>query len=345
MKINIGDKYKPFIIAEMSGNHNGSLSNAIKIVKAAAQAGVSAIKLQTYTADTMTLNSNKKEFLINDKKSIWNGSTLYDLYKKAHTPWSWHKKIFSVAKANGLICFSTPFDDTAVKFLEKNFNPPLYKISSFENTDLRLIKIVAKTKKPMIISLGMASLQEIKNAVYTAKKNGCAKLILLKCTSDYPANPKDANLNSIEYLKKKFNCEIGLSDHTLGIGTSIAAIAKGAVVIEKHFKFSEKNKSVDSLFSMTPHQMKSLVYETVNAWKSLGKIKIGVTGNEKNNLKYRRSIYVVKNIKKNELFTSKNIKCIRPGFGLKTIYFEKIINKRAKKNLIMGTPLKKSMIK
>ena len=231
--INIGKRYKPFIIAELSGNHNGSINNAIKSIKAAANCGVDAIKLQTYTADTMTINSKKKDFLIKNKHSLWNGYSLYDLYKKAHTPWSWHKKLFE-AKKNGLIYFSTPFDESSINFL-KQFKLPLYKVSSFENTDLRLIKLLARTKKPLIISLGLASLRQISEAIKTAKNNGAKKIILLKCTSDYPASNKNINLETIKFLKKKFKCEIGFSDHTKGIGAAVAAVANGATVIEKHF--------------------------------------------------------------------------------------------------------------
>jgi len=342
--LKIGKNYKPFIIAEISGNHNGSLKNALKIVRSAAKCGVSAIKLQTYTANTMTINSKKKDFLILDKKSLWKGYSLYKLYQKAHTPWDWHKPLFNEAKKNGLLYFSTPFDHTAVDFLEK-FNLPIYKVSSFENTDLRLIKRIAKTKKPLIISLGMANLKEISEAVKTARKSGCKKIILLKCTSDYPAKPEDSNLATIEYLKKKFKCEVGLSDHTLGIGTSIAAIARGATVIEKHFTYNKKLKSVDSKFSLDFKEMKKLVEESIVAWKSIGKIKFKPSKSERRNLKFRRSIYVVKDIKKGQKFNEENIKCIRPGHGIATKYFESILKKASRKNICKGTSLKWSMIK
>ena len=341
--LKIGVQHKPFIVAEISGNHNGSLTNAIKLVKAAARCKVDAIKVQTYTADTMTLNVEKKDFIIRNKKSLWSGYKLYDLYKKAHTPWSWHKKIFQEAKKNKLICFSTPFDETAVKFLQK-FKLPIFKIASFENTDLRLIKIVAKTKKPIIISLGLANLNEIKKAVNIAKKYGSKKIILLKCTSDYPAKTYDTNLMTIPYLKKKFNCEVGFSDHTLGLGASIAAVAKGATVIEKHFKLSAKSRSVDSDFSLDETQMKLFVKEIKNAWESLGKVKIGPVKNEKKNLQFRRSIYTSKKIAEGDKFSKDNIKCVRPGYGLPTIYYDNILGKRAKLNIDKATPLKKTMI-
>lgn len=341
--LKIGKNHKPFIIAELSGNHNGSLKNALSIIRSAAKCKVSAIKLQTYTADTMTINSKKKEFLIRNKKSIWHGKTLYNLYKKAHTPWSWHKKIFAEAKKNKIICFSSPFDETAVNFL-KNFNPPIFKIASFENTDLRLIKIVAKTKKPIIISLGMAKLKDIENAVNIARKNGCKKIILLKCTSDYPAKNKDINLLTIPFLRKKFNCEVGFSDHTLGLGAAIAAIAKGATVIEKHFTLSHIGKTVDSAFSLNEKGMKNFVEEINNAWEALGKVKVGPVKNEKKNLQFRRSIYSSRDINKGEKFSAHNIKCVRPGYGLKTIYYEKILKKRAKRKIEKATPLNWSMI-
>ena len=253
------------------------------------------------------------------------------MYKKAHTPWSWHKNIFQEAKKHNLICFSSPFDETAINFLKK-FNPPIYKIASFENTDLRLIKLAAKTKKILIISLGLATLSQIKKAVNTAKKNGCKKLILLKCTSDYPASNSDINLSAIPILKRKFKCDIGLSDHTISLGAAIAAIGKGACVIEKHFKLNNV-KSVDSKFSLDEKQMKLFVKEIHNAWESIGKAKFGPVNNEKKNLQFRRSIYTTKKIKKGEIFSVKNIKCVRPGYGLDTIHFDKILNKRSKKNI------------
>ena len=340
----IGTAYKPFIIAEMSGNHNGSLKRALEIVKQAASCGVSAIKLQTYTPDTMTIKSKKRDFIVTDKKSIWSGKNLYDLYKIAHTPWSWHQKIFQEAKKHGLVYFSTPFDETSLEFLKK-FKLPIFKIASFENTDLRLIKLLAKTKKPLIISLGMASIREIKESVRTAKKYGCKKIVLLKCTSSYPANVKELNLASIPFLRKQFNCEVGFSDHTLGIGAAAAAVSLGASVIEKHFTLEKKSKGVDEKFSLGPKEMKALVLETNNAWNSVGKKILGVTKSEKSNLKYRRSIYVTKNIIKGEKFTKSNIKCIRPGYGLPTKYYDSILNCSAKKNIKSETALKWKMVK
>jgi len=254
----ISNKNKPFIVAEMSGNHNQSINNALKLVRAAAKSGVDCLKLQTYTPDTLTLNVNKKGFIIKDKKSLWKGKKLYSLYKKAYTPWEWHKPIFEYAKKLGLICFSTPFDNSAVDFLEK-LNVPAYKIASFENTDLPLIKKVIKTGKPVIISTGMANLRELKETVSFIKDHGCKNFALLKCTSQYPANPKYSNILTIPNMKKLFGCEIGISDHTLGIGTSIAAVSHGASIIEKHFTINRKNGGVDSSFSLEPQEMKSLV--------------------------------------------------------------------------------------
>jgi pseudaminic acid synthase len=338
----IGLKHKPFIIAEMSGNHNGSLKRALEIVRKAAKCGVSAIKLQTYTPDTMTIKSNTRDFIINSKKSIWHGKNLYQLYKIAHTPWDWHHKIFAEAKKHGLIYFSTPFDETSINFLKK-FKVPIFKIASPENTDLRLIKLVAKAGKPMIISLGMAKLNEIRESVKIAKRNGCKKIILLKCTSSYPANEKESNLASIPFLRKEFKCEVGFSDHTLGIGASVAAVSLGATVIEKHFKLDKKSGGVDEKFSLDPTEMKNLVIETNAAWNSIGKEKLGPTKSEKDNLKFRRSIYVIKNIKKGDKITKSNIKCIRPGYGLKTKYFDSILGRIFKKDIKFGTALKWKM--
>ena len=300
----ISNKNKPFIVAEMSGNHNQSINNALKLVRAAAKSGVDCLKLQTYTPDTLTLNVNKKGFIIKDKKSLWKGKKLYSLYKKAYTPWEWHKPIFEYAKKLGLICFSTPFDNSAVDFLEK-LNVPAYKIASFENTDLPLIKKVIKTGKPVIISTGMANLRELKETVSFIKDHGCKNFALLKCTSQYPANPKYSNILTIPNMKKLFGCEIGISDHTLGIGTSIAAVSHGASIIEKHFTINRKNGGVDSSFSLEPQEMKSLVIESKRAWESLGSIKYGPTKGEKKSIQFRRSLYVAEDIKKGEILQVK----------------------------------------
>lgn len=331
---------KPFIIAEMSGNHNQSLERAIKIVEAAAASGAHALKIQTYTADTMTLNLDNPGFQINDDTSLWDGQNLYNLYQQAYTPWEWHKPIFDRAKELGMIAFSTPFDETAVDFLEE-LEVPLYKIASFENTDLPLIKKVAATGKPMIISTGMATLAELDELVRTAKEAGCKDLILLKCTSTYPASPENTNILTIPHMKDLFeDVQIGLSDHTLGIGVAVASVALGATVIEKHFTLDRADGGVDAAFSMEPDEMKALVDETERAWIAMGKVTYGPTEKEKASLKFRRSIYVSKDIKAGEQFTKENIKIVRPGYGLEPKYFNHILKKKARKDYIVGSPLK-----
>jgi len=336
----ISQKKSPFIIAEMSGNHNGSLSEALKIVDLASIAGADAIKLQTYTPDTITMKSKRSEFFIKDKKNLWKNNSLYDLYKKAHTPWSWHKKIFERAKNRKLIYFSSPFDETAVDLLEK-LNVPLYKIASAENNHFPLLKKVAKTGKPVIMSTGLATLNELKGSVNYLRKNGCKQLALLKCTSAYPAEPKDLNLVTIRRLREIFNCEVGFSDHSLGIGAAITAISYGATIIEKHFTV-EKNKGVDGAFSSEVSEMKRLKEESLVSWSSKGKVFFGPTKNEKIFKKYRRSIYVSKNIKKGEVFSNNNIKVIRPSLGLHPKYFTDIIGKISKKDINKGEPFKKN---
>ncbi len=331
---------KPFIIAEMSGNHNQSLERALTIVEAAASCGVDALKIQTYTPDTMTIDCNSSDFVIQDENSLWDGEKLYDLYKKAATPYEWHKSIFDKCKELGIIGFSTPFDLSSVDFLE-SLDCPIYKIASFENGDIPLLKRIAQTQKPVIMSLGMIGLEETKEAIDTLMNNGCEDLTLLKCTSSYPASVENSNLLTIPDLQKHFpNCKIGLSDHTLGIGTAIAGVSLGACVIEKHFTLSRADGGVDSAFSMEPQEMKQLVEECHNAYKALGKVNYELSESEKNSLKFRRSLYVVKDIKKGEKFTSENIRSIRPGYGLHPRYFEEILGKAAKKDLCFGAPLK-----
>ena len=332
------------VVAEMSGNHNNSLRYALKTIEEAAKCGVDAIKFQTYTADTITIRSRKKDFLIKDKKSPWYGKNLYDLYKIGSTPWEWHPKLFKKAKECGILAFSTPFDVTAVDFLEK-LNVPCYKISSFENTFHHLIKKVSKTNKPLIISTGLATKQEIAESVKVAKKNNCKKLILLKCVSSYPADPADVNLKTLLDMKFFFKCEVGFSDHTLGMGSAISSIALGACLIEKHFTLSRKKKTVDSKFSMEPQEMKMFVSEIKSAWKSLGTIKYGPSRNELNSKKFRRSLYIVKNIRKGNKIKSEHLRAIRPGFGLPSKFYNKVIGKKAKKNIDVGTALKMKLIK
>ena len=335
-KTNFFKKKTPIIIAEMSGNHNGSLKKALEIVKEASKAGADAIKLQTYTAETITINSKSRDFIIHDKKSLWKKERLYNLYKKAHTPWSWHKKIYDLAKKLNLVCFSSPFDETAVDFLEK-LNTPFYKIASFEITHLPLIKKVALTKKPMIISTGLASKKEIKEAIKIAKKNGCPQIILLKCTSAYPADITDTNIWTIKDLKKSFKCEVGFSDHTLGIGAPLAAISHGAKIIEKHFTISKSDKGVDSAFSMDVKELSSLVTEAKRAYLSLGKVNYKLSSSEKKSKIFRRSIYAKRNIKKGEIFTSDNVKVVRPSYGLSPKYYFKLLGKRSKRQIKKAT--------
>lgn len=335
----INDNHPPFIIAEMSGNHNQSLSRALEIIEAAADSGVDAIKIQTYRPDTMTLNIKGGNFDIKDQSSIWKGRNLYDLYSEAYTPWEWHKDIFSKAKELGLICFSSPFDESAVDFLE-TLDVPAYKIASFENNHIPLIKKVAKTRKPIIISTGMATISELDTAVNAVKNIGCDQIILLKCTSTYPAKPENSNLNTIPHMKDLFQCEVGLSDHTFGLGAAVAATALGASVIEKHFTLSRDDGGVDSEFSLEPSEMKQLVNETKNAWQALGDIKYGPTNNEKNSLLYKRSIYVSQDIKKEEIFSNLNLKIIRPGDGAPPSFYEEILGTKSKKDFKKGTPLK-----
>jgi len=329
---------KPFIIAEMSGNHNQSLDQAIKIVEAVAESGADALKIQTYTADTMTLNVRNSDFMIQDQKSLWTGQSLYDLYNKAYTPWEWHEPIFKRAKELGLIAFSTPFDETAVDFLEK-LDVPFYKIASFENNDIPLIEKVAATGKPMIISTGMATIAELDETVRAARVAGCKYIVLLKCTSAYPATPENTNILTIPHMRELFDCEVGLSDHTMGVGVAVASVALGATVIEKHFVLDRKEGGVDAAFSLEPNEMKLLVEETERAWKSLGKIKYGPTKSEDGSLQFRRSIYAAADIKKGDVFTSNNIRIVRPGFGLKPKYYKSLLGKKTDKDFKFGDPI------
>ena len=335
----VGDNRKPFIIAEMSGNHNHSLERAKKIIKVAADCGAHAVKLQTYTADTMTINHHGGLFDILDKKSLWYGRNLYDLYEEAHTPWSWHKPLFDYAKEVGITCFSTPFDETAVDFLE-SLEVPFYKVSSFENTDHPLLKKIAQTGKPVIMSTGIANLTDIVEAVQVLRQNGCKDLILLKCTSTYPSTPENTNLVTIPVLKQIFgDCMIGLSDHTLGIGVAVSSVAFGVRVIEKHFTLKRSEGGVDSAFSMEPEEMKALVVESERAFLALGEVQLDIQSIEAKSKQFKRSIYVVKDIKKGEKFTKENIRVIRPGDGLPPKFYEQILGKHANRDYAEATPL------
>ena len=334
----IGPDQPPFVIAEMSGNHNQSLERALKIVEAAAHSGAHAIKLQTYTADTMTLDVRGGSFEINDPESLWNGKNLHDLYKQAYTPWEWHAPIMERARELGLICFSSPFDETAVDFLE-DLGVPAYKIASFENNHLPLIEKVASTGKPLIISTGMASLAELEQAVITARQAGCSQLILLKCTSTYPATPCNTNIRTISHMRDLFNSEVGLSDHTLGIGVAVASIAIGATVIEKHFTLSRADGGVDSAFSLEPAELKCLVSEAERAWQSLGQVTYGPTPSERKSRVFRRSIYIAADIKKGEPFTKTNLRIVRPGDGASPHLYSQIIGSNAHRDYKKGMPL------
>ena len=334
----IGTDHPPFVIAEMSGNHNQSLDRALAIVESAAQAGAHAIKLQTYTADTMTLDMRGGSFEISDPDSLWAGQNLHDLYTKAHTPWEWHGPIMERARELGLICFSSPFDETAVDFLE-GLGAPAYKIASFENNHLPLIEKAASTGKPLIISTGMASLGELDDAVRTARDAGCTQLVLLKCTSTYPASPNNTNIRTIPHLRELFGCEVGLSDHTMGVGVAVAAVALGASVVEKHFTLARADGGVDSAFSLEPAELASLVSETVRAWQGLGGVRYGPTEAEQKSLVFRRSIYVAKDIKQGEVFTAENLRIVRPGDGAPPSIYMKLLGCSAQRDYRRGEAL------
>jgi pseudaminic acid synthase len=334
----IGANSIPFVIAEMSGNHNQSLERALEIVESAAKAGAHGLKIQTYTADTMTLDISEREFFVSDPQNLWQGQSLYSLYQQAHTPWEWHKPIFDRCKELGIVGFSTPFDATAVDFLE-SLDVPCYKIASFENIDLPLIRRVASTGKPMIISTGMASVAELDETVRTARDSGCEDLVLLKCTSTYPAKPANTNILTIPHLRDLFGIQVGLSDHTMGIGVAVASVALGATVIEKHYTLSRADGGVDSTFSMEPEEMRQLVIETERAWLSLGKISYGATESETKSLMYRRSLYISQNMKKGDILKPENLRTIRPGLGLAPKYYDVLLGKAVKQDIKKGTPM------
>jgi pseudaminic acid synthase len=334
----IGNDEQPFIIAEMSGNHNQSLDRAKEIVKAAADAGAHAIKLQTYTADTLTIDQKGGMFDINDSKSLWSGKNLYDLYKEAYTPWEWHKPLFDYAKELGLAYFSSPFDETAVDFLE-SLDVPFYKIASFENNHHPLLKKVAQTGKPVIMSTGISSVLDIIESVKVLKDSGCKNIVLLKCTSTYPSTPANTNLSTITVLKQLFpDCVIGLSDHTMGIGVSVAAIALGARVIEKHFTLRRADGGVDSAFSMEPEEMKMLVSETEKAWQAIGHVQLEIQEAEKKSVSFKRSLYIVKDMETGETLNEENLRVIRPGDGLHPRNYEALLGKKVNMKLSKGTP-------
>lgn len=334
----IGASHQPFVIAEMSGNHNQSLERALEIVEAAAKTGAHALKIQTYTPDTMTLDLDEREFHISDPKSLWAGTSLYKLYAEAYTPWEWHKPIFDRAKELGMIAFSTPFDDTSVDFLE-SLDVPCYKIASFENTDLPLIRRVAATGKPLIISTGMASIAELDDTVRAAREAGCKDLILLKCTSTYPATASNTNILTIPHMRELFGCEVGLSDHTMGVGVSVASVALGATVIEKHFTLNRADGGVDSTFSMEPAEMAQLVREIERGWQAMGKVSYGASEAEKKSIVFRRSLYIVKDLEAGDILTSDNVRAIRPGLGLATKHLDIVLGSKLKLAVKRGTAL------
>jgi pseudaminic acid synthase len=333
----IGPDCRPYVIAEMSGNHNQSLDRALSIVDAAAAAGADAIKLQTYTADTMTIDIDAPGFIIDDPNSLWAGRGLHALYDEAHTPWDWHQPIMERAASHGLHCFSTPFDETAVDFLE-TLDVPAYKIASFECTDLPLIRKVAATGKPMIVSTGMASLAEIDETVRTARAAGCRDLVLLKCTSTYPATPENSNLRTLPVLREAFGCHVGLSDHTMGCGAAVAAVAFGAVMVEKHFTLSRADGGVDSAFSLEPSELALLRTETERAWLALGTPTFGLSRAETGSLRFRRSLYIVEDLRAGDELTARNLRAIRPGHGLPTRELPALLGQRVMRDVARGTP-------
>ncbi len=334
----IGPEHPPFIIAEMSGNHNQSLERAFAIVDAAAEAGAHAIKLQTATPDGLTLDVDSPEFKILDPTSLWHGRSLHELYREAVTPWEWHAEVFARARQRGLIAFSSPFELKAVDFLEE-LGVPCYKIASFELVDTQLVRKVARTGKPLIISTGMGTLSDIDLAVQTARAEGNEQIILLKCTSTYPAKPSNTNLLTIPHLREAFGVQVGLSDHTMGVGVPCAAVAMGATVVEKHFTLRRADGGVDSAFSLEPEELRQLVIETERAWQAVGKVRYGGTHDEQASLKFRRSIYVSEAVRAGEVLTEKNLRVIRPGFGLAPRHWELLIGRRVNKDLARGTPM------
>lgn len=334
----VGDDHPPLVIAEMSGNHNQSLDRALAIVDAAADAGAHALKLQTYTADTMTLDRRDGAFFIDDDASLWKGRSLYDLYKEAATPWDWHQPLFSRCRERGMLGFSTPFDASAVRFLE-TLEVPAYKVASFENTDVELIRAIAATGKPMIISTGMSTISDLDDAVCAARAGGCRDLVLLKCTSTYPATPKSSNLRTIPHLRELFGVQVGLSDHTAGVGVAVAAVALGATVIEKHFTLRRADGGVDAAFSLEPAELRQLVVESERAWQALGQVRYGIAPSEQKSAQFKRSLYVVADVAKGERFCRDNVRAIRPGGGLAPKHLDAVLGRSAARDVPAGTPL------
>ncbi|MHA7819025.1 MAG: pseudaminic acid synthase [Erythrobacter sp.] len=346
MQINgraIGSGQRPYLIAEMSGNHNHSLDRALEIVTAAAESGADCIKLQTYTADTITLDVDGPGFTIEDESSLWHGRRLHDLYHEAHTPWDWHAPIMEHAKKLGIDCFSSPFDTSAVEFLEE-LGVPAYKIASFELVDLPLVRKVAETGKPMILSTGMASVIDIGEALRICREAGNEQLCILKCTSTYPATPENTHISTIPSMRETFGCEVGLSDHTMGSGVAVAATALGAVLIEKHFTLARADGGVDSAFSLEPAEFRMLRDETERAWQALGEVTYGGTSAESASKQFRRSLYVAEDMAEGEVFTATNLRSVRPGYGLAPKHYDVLLGKRVNRPLAKGTPVNWDLI-
>lgn len=335
----IGNSQPPLIIAELSGNHNQSLATAREMVRVAAEKGAHAIKLQTYTADSMTLDVDNDEFVIKETDSLWHGANLHSLYQQAATPYEWHEELFFYARSLGMLAFSSPFDESAVDFLDA-LDVPCFKIASFELTDIPLIRKAASKGKPLIMSTGMATLSEIELAVNTAQSAGCNDIVLLKCTSTYPAQPANTNLLTIPHLRDAFGCQVGLSDHSGGIGVAVAAVALGVTVIEKHFVLDRNGGGVDAAFSLEPDELGALVTETERAWQALGQVKYGGTVAEEKAKQYRRSIYVSADIQPGESLGPHNLKVVRPAFGLAPKHWDAVVTRKATRFLAKGTPLR-----
>ena len=341
MKLNLDNFERPLFIAEISGNHNGSLDRALELVKAAARAGADAVKFQTYTASTMTLDL--PQFSVSPEHPLWGGRTLYGLYEQAHTPWTWHEELFDLCRRLNVLPFSSPFDLSAVEFLEK-LDAPMYKIASLETSDLRLIKAVANTGKPLIISTGATEWDEIEEVVETVNATGNTNLTLLVCTSSYPAEPKDAHIKRMRKLSESFNVKVGISDHTLGLGVSIAAIALGATVVEKHFTLSRSDEGADSAFSMEPTEFLSLVEEGLSAFYSLGDAEWSMQSSEMESRRLRRSLFVAEDVRAGEVVNFQNVRSIRPGYGLNAKHYESIQGMVFNRDITIGTPLSFDML-
>ncbi|MEV4342987.1 pseudaminic acid synthase [Actinoplanes sp. NPDC049596] len=339
----IGPGHRPYVIAEMSGNHNGSLDRALRLVDAAAESGAHALKLQTYTPDTITIDADGPDFRLSAGHELWGGQTLHELYQQAHTPYEWHEPLFARAASHGLTVFSAPFDASAVALLE-SLGAPAYKIASSEMVDLPLIRLAARTGKPLIISTGMATIAEIAQALDAARGAGAQQIVLLACTASYPASPHESNLRRIPVLAGTFGVQVGLSDHTLGIGVPIASVAYGATVIEKHLTLARDDGGVDSAFSLTPAEMRVLVDESERAWQAGGTTDIGPTASEKEGLRFRRSLYVVADVRAGDEVTSANVRSIRPARGLPPVEIDRVRGRRFTRDAAKGTPLSWDLI-